>query len=88
MLGRLGQDDLSRASCLPECSPPGGGQRKQVQSIAADIADAAGGPARVELWPQSPRRPGVVREVQVRGDVCTRGVIVFIVNFGAVDRPK
>jgi hypothetical protein len=29
-----------------------------------------------------------VREAQVCRDVCTRGVIVLVVDFGAIDRPE
>ena len=40
MLRRLRQEHLPRASCLSERPAPGGGQREQVESIAANVADA------------------------------------------------
>jgi hypothetical protein len=57
---------------------------RAVQSIAANIADAPGGPERVELWPQPPHRPRVVREAQVCRDVCTRRLILRCCTAGRV----
>jgi hypothetical protein len=51
MLGRLGQDHRSCALCFLKRPAPGGGQREQVQAIAANVADAAGGPECVDLRP-------------------------------------
>jgi hypothetical protein len=54
----------------------------------ANVADATGGLERVDLWPKSPRRPRVMYETQVCGDVPPGGVgdLVAVVRFGAVDR--